>query len=97
MFPRFSDSEYVRRYSAIREAMKKDNLDAILISGARGSSEVDYLSNYQAQSPCWLLFPRRRRTPTVFIHFLQSPALRQSAIDHRRCSLVRADADADDR
>ncbi len=68
LFPRFSDSEYTRRFTAIREAMDKDSLDAILVSGARGSSEVDYLSNYQAQSPCWLLFPRDGDA-TVFIHF----------------------------
>jgi hypothetical protein len=42
----------------IREATEKDDLDAILISGARSSSEVNYLSNYLAQSPCWLFFPR---------------------------------------
>jgi Xaa-Pro aminopeptidase len=68
LFPRFSDAEYARRYGAIREAMRKENLEAILISGARGSSEVHYLSNYLAQSPCWLLFPREGDA-TVFIHF----------------------------
>lgn len=68
LFPRFSDSEYVRRHGAIRAAMSKDNLDGILIFGARGSSEVAYLSNYQAQSPCWLLFPRQGGA-TVFVHF----------------------------
>ena len=68
LYPRFSDAEYDRRYHALREAMRQDNLDAILISGARGSSEVHYLSNYLAQSPCWLLFPQEG-TPTVFIHF----------------------------
>ncbi len=68
LFPRFSNAEYARRYGRIREAMKKDHLDAILISGARGSSEVFYLSNYLAQSPCWLLFPREGDA-TVFIHF----------------------------
>lgn len=68
LFPRFSDSEYDRRHGAIRAAMSNDHLDAILISGARGSSEVAYLSNYQAQSPCWLLFPRQGDA-TVFIHF----------------------------
>jgi ectoine hydrolase len=68
LFPRFSDEEYARRYHAVRTAMEKENLDAILISGARGSSEVHYLSNYLAQSPCWLLFPRAG-TPTLFIHF----------------------------
>ena len=75
LFPRFSQVEYARRYGAIREAMKKDNVDAILISGARGSSEVAYLSNYLAQSPCWLLFPREGEG-TVFIHFF----------NHRPCA-----------
>jgi len=85
LFPRFSDSEYARRYSAIREAMKKESLEAILISGARGSSEVAYLSNYQAQSPCWLIFPREGDA-TVFIHFFnhQPCAKAQSVIDDVR-------------
>ena len=38
LFSRFSDAEYARRYSAIRAAMQKDNIDAILISGARGAA-----------------------------------------------------------
>ena len=67
-FPRFSNTEYTRRYTAIREAMDKENLDALLISGARGSSEIHYLSNYLAQSPSWLLFPRAEE-PALFIHF----------------------------
>jgi len=68
LFPRFSDREYSRRYYAIRAAMAKENLEAILISGARGSPEVAYLSNYQAQSPCWMVFPREGEG-TLFIHF----------------------------
>ena len=85
LYPRFSDAEYDRRYHAIREAMRQDNLDAILISGARGSSEVHYLSNYLAQSPCWLLFPREG-APTVFIHFFnhQPCAKAQSIINDVR-------------
>lgn len=84
-FPRFSDTEYARRCSAIRDAMQKDNVEAILISGARGSSEVAYLSNYLAQSPCWLLFPREG-DGTVFIHFFnhQPCAKAQSIIDDVR-------------
>ena len=68
LYPRFSEREYARRYDAIREAMEKENLDAILVSGARGSSEVHYLSNYLAQSPSWLFFPREG-APTMFVHF----------------------------
>jgi Xaa-Pro aminopeptidase len=85
LFPRFSDAEYSRRYNAIREAMVKENLAAILISGARGSSEIAYLSNYLAQSPCWLLFPQEGEA-TLFIHFFnhQPCAKAQSVIDDLR-------------
>jgi len=85
LFPSFSDSEYARRHGAIRAAMGNDKLDAILISGARGSSEVAYLSNYQAQSPCWLLFPRQGGA-TVFIHFFnhQPCAKAQSIVEDVR-------------
>lgn len=85
LFPRFTDAEYGRRYRAIRAAMEKENLDAILISGARGSAEVHYLSNYLAQSPCWLLLPREGEA-TVFIHFFnhQPCAKAQSIIDDLR-------------
>ena len=81
LFPRFSDAEYTRRYHAIRGAMEKESLDAILISGARGSSEVAYLSNYHAQSPCWLLYPREGQG-TVFIHFFNhQPCAKARAVD----------------
>jgi Xaa-Pro aminopeptidase len=85
LFPRFSNTEYVRRYTLVREAMDKDNLDALLISGARGSAEVHYLSNYLAQSPCWLLFPRKDK-PALFIHFFnhQPCAKAQSIIEDVR-------------
>jgi Xaa-Pro aminopeptidase len=65
--------------------MAQDNLDAILISGARGSSETAYLSNYQAQSPCWLLMPREGAA-TVFIHFFnhQPCAKAQSIVEDVR-------------
>jgi Xaa-Pro aminopeptidase len=85
LYPRFSDAEYARRYAAVRAAMQRENLDAILISGARGSSEVHYLSNYLAQSPCWLLFPREGE-PTVFVHFFnhQPCAKAQSVVNDVR-------------
>ena len=75
LYPRFSHEEYARRYQAVREAMQKENLDAILISGARGSSEVHYLSNYLAQSPCWLFFPCR---PSSFTSSTTSLAPKRS-------------------
>ena len=79
IYPRFSNAEYDRRYHTVREAMRQDNLDAILVSGARGSSEVHYLSNYLAQSPCWLLFPREG-VPAVFIHLVHQPCAKAQSI-----------------
>ncbi len=67
-FPCFSDEEYARRYRAVRQAMEQQDVDALLIFGVRGSSEVQYLSNYLAQSPCWLLVPRDGEA-TCFTHF----------------------------
>ena len=85
LYPRFSEAEVARRYAAVRAAMRQDNIDAILISGARGSSEVHYLSNYLAQSPSWLLFPREGE-PAVFIHFFnhQPCAKAQSVVNDVR-------------
>jgi len=85
LFPSFSPQEYERRYTTVRSAMKHENLDAVLINGARGSSEVHYLSNYLAQSPCWLLLPLDGK-PTVFIHFFnhQPCARAQSIVDDVR-------------
>jgi Xaa-Pro aminopeptidase len=84
-FPRFSTEEYQRRYRVVRQAMAQENLDAIVISGARGSSEVHYLSNYLAQSPCWLLFPRDGE-PALLIHFFnhQPCARAQSVVEDVR-------------
>jgi Xaa-Pro dipeptidase len=85
LFPRFSDDEYARRYGAVRAAMINDRLDAILISGARSSSEISYLANYLPQSPCWLLL-LRDGDATLFIHFFnhQPCAKAQSIIDDVR-------------
>ena len=85
LFPRFSEDEYARRYGAVRAAMSNERLDAILISGARSSSEISYLANYLPQSPCWLLLPRDGDA-TLFIHFFnhQPCAKAQSIIDDVR-------------
>ena len=65
--------------------MDKDNLDAILISGARGSSEVAYLSNYLAAVALLAAISAARRA-TVFVHFFnhQPCAKAQSIIEDVR-------------
>ena len=68
LFPRFSQAEFERRHNAMREAMDREGLDAMLVYGLPGSVEISYLINYVPLSPCWLVFPRRGE-PTVFLHF----------------------------
>jgi len=80
LFPRFSDAEYARRHGAVREAMDREGLEAILVGGGPGSADVHYLVNYSAQSPSWLLFPREGE-PTCFLHFYNHlPCAKQQAI-----------------
>jgi len=68
LFPRFSAAEFARRHDAMRAAMDREGLDAMLVYGLPGSVEISYLINYIPLSPCWLVFPRRGE-PTVFLHF----------------------------
>ena len=48
--------------------MEEQDVHAILVFGARGSSEVHYISNYLAHSPC-LVMVRRDGEAICFIHF----------------------------
>lgn len=80
LFPRFSDHEYARRHQAVRDAMAKAGLDAIVVSGGPGAPEVHYLVNYIAQSPSWLVFPRVGES-SCFIHFFNHlPCAKAQAI-----------------
>jgi Xaa-Pro aminopeptidase len=68
LFPRFSPVEFERRHNAIRDAMDREGLDAIVAYGLPGSVEISWLVNYIPLSPCWLIFPRRGE-PALFLHF----------------------------
>ncbi len=68
LFPRFSAAEFARRHEAMRAAMDREGLDAMLVYGLPGSVEISYLINYIPLTPCWLIFPRRGE-PTVFLPF----------------------------
>lgn len=68
-FPRFSDAEYDRRWAAVREMMKSDGLDALLVYGAgAGFAAVQYLSGFIARQPAWLLVLPGE--PVLLLHFL---------------------------
>lgn len=80
LFPRFSPAEFERRHQAIRAAMAREGLEALLVYGAPGGAEVPYLVNYLPASPCWLIFPREGDA-TVLVHFFNHiPCTRAQAI-----------------
>ena len=78
LFPRFSASEYTRRPGAIREAMKKDNVDALLVSGGRGSSEVNYFSTVSLSHRAGCCFRATVTRRFSFTSSITSPAPRRS-------------------
>ena len=85
-FPRFSDAEYERRWSAVRALMAKEGLSALLIhGGAGGAGTVQYLSGYIPRSPTWLLVLPGE--PVILLHFLNHvpTARRMSTLDDIRC------------
>jgi hypothetical protein len=51
MYPRLSDSEYERRYDAIRGLMRRDGIDALVVYGNSkpNCSNIHYLANYIGQ------------------------------------------------
>ena len=80
LYPRFSDAEYARRHQAVREAMEREGLEALLVVGPGAGQEVHYLINMMLQLSTWLVFPREGE-PTCFMHFHNSlPCAREQAI-----------------
>jgi Xaa-Pro aminopeptidase len=80
LFPRFSDAEYARRHRAVRDAMAREGLDALIVSAGPGAPEVTYLINYLPFSPCWLVFPREGEA-ACFLHFYNHiPCTQEQAI-----------------
>lgn len=79
-YPRFSDAEYTRRNSAIREAMQEADLATLLVYGTVGSyNEVLYLSNFMTTREAFLVFPVEGE-PTLFVqYFNHVPNARQIA------------------
>ncbi len=58
MYPRFSDAEFSRRYAAVRAAMQKADLLALIVSGTVSSyNEIAYLTNFLVTREAMLVFP----------------------------------------
>jgi Xaa-Pro aminopeptidase len=80
LYPCFSDSEFSRRYAAVRAAMQKADLSALIVSSTVSSyNEVAYLSNFLATREAMLVFPLEG-DPSLFIQMYNHiPNARQIA------------------
>lgn len=70
LYPRFSDAEFARRYTAVRSAMQEAELPVLLVYGTYPlmNSEVQYLSNYPTTWEAFLVFPALTEPePTLFV------------------------------
>lgn len=69
LYPRFSDREYKRRDSLVKEMLREKNLDALLVyNQSMNVGNVSYLSNYAARSPSYLIYPLEGE-PTLLLTF----------------------------
>ncbi len=69
LYPRFSDAEFARRYTAVRAAMAEADLAALILYGTPGlDSEVQYLSNFPVSREAMLVFPYEGE-PTLFVQY----------------------------
>jgi Xaa-Pro dipeptidase len=85
-FPRFSDSEYQRRYAAIRAMMAREGVEALVIFGngslgRTGQADLHYISNFLGTRDNLAVFPLRGE-PTLLV---QS---RNHAPDAQRASVI---------
>lgn len=81
-FPRFSDHEYARRFSAVRSRMAEDDIAALIVYGSRGREpvSVQYLSNFLVTAKAHLLFPVDGE-PALFVQlFNHVPLARRLAV-----------------
>ncbi len=66
-YPRFSNSEFSRRYASVRAAMREADLDALVLYSTVGAyNEVLYLSNFLATREAMLVFPLEGE-PALFV------------------------------
>ncbi len=78
LYPSFSDTEFARRYTAIRALMAQAELAALVVYGTPTAfNEVQYLSNFRVTREAYLVFPQAG-DPTLFVqYFNHQPYARQ--------------------
>jgi len=68
-FPRFSESEYERRFRLVRQLMEREGVEALLLHGSPVAvGPVHYLSNFLPWRPTWLVFALDGPS-TLLLHF----------------------------
>jgi Xaa-Pro dipeptidase len=80
LYPRFSETEFSRRYTAVREVMGEADISALVLYSTSGSyNEVLYLSNFMTAREAFLIFPGEGE-PALFVqYFNHVPNARQVA------------------
>lgn len=67
--PRFSDSEFARRYHAVRSMMSEHGLDTLVVYSTVGSfSEAHYLTDFRTAREAYLVVPAEGE-PTLFVQY----------------------------
>ncbi len=80
LFPRFSAAEIARRWSATRQIMADQGIEALLLYGALGlDNEVSYLSDFLVTREALLLFPMTGKPLLLAQYFNHLPYARRIA------------------
>ncbi len=86
LYPRFSDGEFANRYALVRDAMRAEDLEALVVYGNWSSyNEVQYFSNFPVAWEGVVIFPLEGE-PVLLVNFYnhQPNARRVSFIEDVR-------------
>lgn len=79
-YPTFSDAEFARRATAVRERMAAAEIDALLIYGAGRTAEIQYLSSWPGSRESFLLFPRTGEAVLLVQLYNHVPNARRASV-----------------
>ncbi|MFQ5694077.1 MAG: M24 family metallopeptidase [Nitrospinota bacterium] len=86
-YPKFSQAEVQRRFHRVRDMMRREGVEALIVHAAPGAGgAVHYLSHYIPSRPAWLVFPLEGPS-TLFLHFYNHIPCTQrlSIVEDVRC------------
>ncbi len=84
-YPKFSVSEYARRYSSVRRMMADRTLDVLVIYGnssnsLHGQANVHYLSNFLGRHDAYVLFPTDGEAKLLVEVYNHIPTAREMSV-----------------